>query len=75
MRVVTNKEEFIRKYVQVYPTHMNFEEKFTVREKRGDGDLLPYFFRIPSYRKRITKSIFQAVVFFIFVANMFFIKH
>jgi hypothetical protein len=49
MRVVTNKEEFIRKYVQVYPTHMNFEEKFTVREKRGDGDLLPYFFRIPSY--------------------------
>jgi hypothetical protein len=56
MRIVTNKEEFNRKYVQVYPTHMNFEEKFTVREKRGDGDLISYFFRIPSYRKRITKT-------------------
>jgi hypothetical protein len=50
MKVVSNKEDFISKYVSLYPSHLNFEEKFTVKEKTGD---LPYFFRIPSIRKRI----------------------
>ena len=29
MKIVSNKEEFIRKYVKVYPSHLKFEEKFT----------------------------------------------
>jgi hypothetical protein len=52
MKIVSNKEDFIKKYVSVYPSHLNFEEKFTVKEKTID---LPYFFRVPSIRKRINK--------------------
>ena len=32
MKIVSNKEEFIRKYIQLYPTHLKFKEKFKVKE-------------------------------------------
>lgn len=51
MEIVSNKVEFMTKYAQLYPTHLNFEEKFTVRIKTEN---LPFFLRVPSYRKRIT---------------------
>ena len=52
MKIVSNKEEFIRKYVKVYPSHLKFEEKFT--KKYWIQDLF-YFLRIPSFKHRIAE--------------------
>jgi hypothetical protein len=47
-----NKEEFMQKYIYIYPTHLNFEEKYVIIE---ETKYLQYFLRIPSVKKRIIK--------------------
>jgi hypothetical protein len=53
MRIVSNKEEFMQKYVSLYPppSHYRFEEKFTVKKSMR---YLPYFITVPFYKKRIS---------------------
>ncbi len=44
---IEKKESFFKKYISIYPTHLDFEEHLFVKDAR---DLL-YFFSIPSKKK------------------------
>ncbi len=43
------KESFFKKYISIYPTHLDFEERLYVDD--DDASELLYFFSIPSKKK------------------------